>query len=162
MKSKKGKQLKNICLDESCYKIAYQPVFITINTDKKSKMFLNYDINSLIINSLLKNAEILNCSVPVYCLMPNHLHFLVYGKMEETPITEFVRRFKSYTSKMSKTDFGIFPLWQKRFYDHVVRKTESLINIGKYIYNNPVRAGLTKDPEQYQWSRILFDDEIFA
>ncbi len=114
------------------------------------------------IKSLLKNAEILNCSVPVYCLMPNHLHFLVYGKTEETSITEFVRRFKSYTSKMIKKNFEIFPLWQKRFYDHVIRKNESLINIAEYVYNNPVRAGLTENAEQYHWSGLFFKDDIFT
>ncbi|MGR3320146.1 MAG: REP-associated tyrosine transposase [Candidatus Anammoxibacter sp.] len=162
MKTKNGKQLKDIRLDEFCYKLRYQPVFITINADNKKELFLNHKINCFIINVLSKNAEILNCSIPVYCLMPDHLHFVVYGKADEVSITDFVRRFKGYTAKKIKKDFGIFPLWQKRFYDHIIRKNESLNQIAGYIYNNPVRKGLVVKPEQYQWSKILFEDEIFV
>ena len=106
MKTKNGKQLKDIRLDESCYKLRYQPVFITINADNKKKLFLNDNVNIFIINTLSKNAEIFNCSVPVYCLMPDHLHFVVYGKVDGISITDFVRRFKGYTAKMIKKNFG--------------------------------------------------------
>ena len=44
------------------------------------------------------------------------------------------------------------PFWQDESYDHVVRNREEFHRIGRYIINNPVRAGLAPDPQQFPWS----------
>ena len=43
-------------------------------------------------------------------------------------------------------------LWQESFYDHALRKEESLRRVAGYIWDNPVRAGLVEDPLDYPWS----------
>ncbi len=40
-------------------------------------------------------------------------------------------------------------LWQKSFYDHVIRKEEDLNSIAGYIFNNPVRKELVENYEDY-------------
>jgi len=51
--------------------------------------------------------------------------------------------------------FNVRPLWQKNFYDHIVRKEESILKIAEYILNNPVRKGMALRWESYPYSRMV-------
>ena len=93
-----------------------------------------------------------------YCIMPDHLHLLLsLTDNFDKRLQDWVSAFKRYTSKAISELVGIRPLWQKNFYDHIVRKEESLIKIAEYIVNNPVRKGIVDDWEEYRHSKI-FDD----
>jgi REP element-mobilizing transposase RayT len=50
---------------------------------------------------------------------------------------------------------NVKPFWQSNFYDHVVRKDESLLEICSYILNNPVRKGMVSNWEEYPYSQIV-------
>jgi putative transposase len=41
------------------------------------------------------------------------------------------------------------PLWQRYGYEHVVRDDEKTRVVARYIFENPVRAGLVRSPEEY-------------
>jgi hypothetical protein len=43
-------------------------------------------------------------------------------------------------------------IWQKRFYDFVVRSQAKRIEKLRYMHNNPVKRGLVLEPEQWKWS----------
>jgi putative transposase len=43
-------------------------------------------------------------------------------------------------------------IWQKGFYDFNIYSEKKLIEKLNYIHNNPVNAGLCKNPENYKWS----------
>lgn len=89
-----------------------------------------------------------------YCVMPDHVHVLV------TPdpggnVVNFVRAVKSRTSHAYSMVSGGTPLWQRGFYDHIVRRAESVAEVAGYILCNPVRAGLAEDVATYPfaWTR---------
>jgi hypothetical protein len=42
-------------------------------------------------------------------------------------------------------------LWQQEFFDHVLRSAESHDQKWQYVRDNPVRAGLVNDPDQWPW-----------
>jgi REP element-mobilizing transposase RayT len=80
--------------------------------------------------------------------MPDHIHLLLQDK----DIVDFVRLFKG---RMTPKAFAIEPgrrLWQRGFYDHALRKEESLEVVALYIWENPVRTGMVDDPAKYAWS----------
>jgi putative transposase len=79
--------------------------------------------------------------------MPDHLHLLLVGE-EYSPLTRFMKLFKQKSSFIFKKSHGD-PLWQKSYYDHVLRKEEALEEVALYIYNNPVRKGLVTDYKDY-------------
>jgi len=65
---------------------------------------------------------------------------------------EFIRLFKGrVTPRARKTEPGR-KLWQRSFYDHALRKEESVYQVTMYIWENPVRAGLVEEPYEYKWS----------
>ena len=47
------------------------------------------------------------------------------------------------------------PLWQPEFFDHLLRSDESLREKIAYVHNNPVRAGLVKDPKDWPYKGNL-------
>lgn len=88
--------------------------------------------------------------------MPDHLHVLLsLGEGYRKSLQNWVSAFKRYTSRAANELFDIRPLWQKNFYEHTVRKEESLFDIAEYILNNPVRKGLVQEWMQYPYCKIV-------
>ena len=77
--------------------------------------------------------------------MPDHVHLLV----RDDDTVEFVRRFKGRMTPLARKLERGRSLWQKSFYDHALRSSESVFQGAGYIWENPVRAGLTDSPEKY-------------
>lgn len=50
-------------------------------------------------------------------------------------IDDFIDKFKLKIVKFNKNN----PLWQRNFYDHVIRNEISYLRISKYILENPIR-----------------------
>ena len=44
------------------------------------------------------------------------------------------------------------PIWQKRFYDFNVARSEKRIEKLRYMHRNPVKRGLVTAPEEWSWS----------
>ena len=93
-----------------------------------------------------------------YCFMPNHVHLLVSGSAD-SQLGAFVRLFKQLSGYAAKQKLGA-PMWQISYYDHVLRHEEDLAHVARYIWNNPVRAGLVDVRSQYPYDgpRPLPDD----
>ena len=43
------------------------------------------------------------------------------------------------------------PLWQRSFHDHALRSNESVIDVGRYVLANPVRAKLAPHWSEWRW-----------
>lgn len=149
-------QRKQTHLRNFDYKGSGWVYFITICTANGQLYFLNEKITKIITDEMEFRRINQEIKLFCYCIMPDHLHMLLaltdsYLKS----LQNFVAAFKRYTSKAIHDLFGIKPLWQKNFYDHVVRKEESLLKISEYILNNPVRKGIVSNWESYQYSRMI-------
>ena len=80
-------------------------------------------------------------SVDSYVIMPNHIHMLLVidtdpnGRSMIAPtISTVVRLMKSAVSK----DVG-HSIWQRSFFDHVIRNEKDYQRIWEYIENNPIK-----------------------
>jgi REP element-mobilizing transposase RayT len=88
--------------------------------------------------------------------MPDHLHILIQGK-EGSSLGEFMRIFKQKSEYYFRKEADGF-LWQRSYYDHVLRKEESIEEVAKYILENPVRKGLVNNFVDYPFSgSMVFD-----
>jgi len=76
-----------------------------------------------------------------FVVMPDHLHVLVAGVDAKADLIRFAQRFKQRTVYDYKRAHGV-ELWQRSYFDHVVRSEERLPDIAEYIVANPVRANL--------------------
>jgi len=80
-------------------------------------------------------------SLESYVIMPNHIHLLLrvctdkYGRPLVAPtISRVIKQLKGIVSKQIGTG-----IWQKSFYDHVIRNREDYEEHLRYIYKNPMR-----------------------
>ena len=89
-------------------------------------------------------------SVDRYVIMPNHVHLLLskkssYGRADpsptgETNIIDVIGWFKFTTAKeIARMKIsGIASLWQRSFYDHIIRNEQDYYEIARYIEDNPL------------------------
>jgi putative transposase len=146
---------RNQRLDLELYTHANRVCFITICAHMKRSPFVRADLNQLILDVLHEEQEHQNCAVFSYCLMPNHLHFLISPCEDGISVLTFTDRFKGKSTNHSWTVGWRGKLWQPRYYDHIVRAEEDLRAIAEYIVNNPVRKGLVKRAEDWPWDGFM-------
>ncbi len=104
------------------------------------------------LHVLKKCKENSNCKILAFTLMDNHVHLLIKTSEEES-ISTVVQRITNsfvpwYNEKYSREGH----LFQGRFFSEPVENERYLLNAFRYILQNPVRAGMTRYVEQYEWS----------
>jgi putative transposase len=75
-------------------------------------------------------------------VMPNHLHGIIIldSSIENTKsISEIIRGFKTFSSKAINKirDVRGIPVWQRTYYDRIIRNELELDRVRQYIINNP-------------------------
>ncbi len=139
-------------LDEDSY-IGANAYSITPCCCDGQKLIVADDVACMIRTCLTRSAEATGFEVIAYCLMPEHAHLLVSTVKNVADLRAFVRLFK----QMSEFWFQLRRhkrLWQRSFYDHILRKEESLAGVTDYILHNPVRRGLVQDETNYAYSWV--------
>ncbi|HEY3398620.1 MAG TPA: transposase [Armatimonadota bacterium] len=86
-----------------------------------------------------------------YCLMPDHLHFLVAIDPGGSNVATIVRSFGIRVTMRTK-HLCAPPLFQRSFYDSVVREDDDLPERCTYVVNNPVRQELVADWRDYPYT----------
>lgn len=78
-------------------------------------------------------AIYLNVIIDEYIIMPNHIHMiLIINKKENSSISKIIQQFKGMVTKDLK-----YSIWQKLFYEHIIRNEKEYFMIKQYIINNP-------------------------
>jgi REP element-mobilizing transposase RayT len=104
-----------------------------------------------IVEESIEKIHILNpgVDVDIYSIMPDHLHLVLNltGRHGGRPLQEIIGRFKSYTDHYYRTHSPAFgpKLWQRGYYDHIIRNNDDLEPSRQYIQNNPLSWILNKD-----------------
>ncbi|MGC1653971.1 MAG: transposase [Candidatus Sulfotelmatobacter sp.] len=89
-------------------------------------------------------------------IMPDHVHLLLSplrdGEGWPFPLVDILQCLKSATAhRINKVLHHAGPVWEEESFDHVLRSDESLEVKCEYIRQNPVKAGLVRQPEDYPW-----------
>jgi REP element-mobilizing transposase RayT len=144
------KRRKNIRLSKEAYSSSSLIFSITICTKDRKPLFKDKNWAAMIIDTLKTGPLGKGVKCDAYCLMPDHLHLQV------SPINgnliDLINRWKSYTANLLQKHGLKGSCWQRSFYDHALRKEEDIQTTAEYIVNNPVRAGLVNNWEDYQFS----------
>ena len=158
------KERKNLRLAEYDYSTnGYY--FLTICTKEKQKILCDIvgdgvlDVPTIKLSAIGKTVEkyihsINNTeriSVNNYVIMPNHIHLLVFvdniNGTSKTPsptanaiIPHMVSTFKRFCNK----DIG-YNIWQRGYFDHIIRNEKDYTKHYNYIENNPLLWEREKD-----------------
>ena len=133
--------------------------YITICTERRLPLFGKIANGAVLLNCAGKMIEEkllnINCgavSVVKYCIMPDHVHMILLisenGTTQgsfPTTIPQIVQRFKTATTKqyIDGVKAGKYlpfdkKIWQKSFYDHIIRNEQGFNEICRYIDENPM------------------------
>jgi REP element-mobilizing transposase RayT len=150
--TKPYKPSNNLRLEPEFYERPDLVTFITIRAYGNQAPFLHAELNCMILATLQQEQDRLDCMIFTYCLMPDHLHYLISPKNEGVSVLKFTDQFKGKTTNSSWKLGRHGKLWQPRCYDHIVRQDEDLRRIADYILNNPVRKGIVSNAEEWPWN----------
>ena len=90
----------------------------------------------------------MNAQIDKYIIMPNHLHaiILLSGDHAGSPLPEIVGWFKTMTTNeyINGVKKGLYEpfekrIWQRSFYDHIIRDEDDYLRIWQYIDENPAK-----------------------
>jgi len=124
--------------------------FLTICALNRTRIFNDNQSVGLVLMALSRTADAQHFLVVAYCFMPDHAHMLVEGNHPGADFREFVRIFKQRSSFAWKRR-NRTALWQRSYFEHVLRDDEDTIGVAKYILENPVRGNLVQRPEDYPY-----------
>ncbi len=143
-------QRKGIRLPRTEY-LGRQAYFVTICCRQRKRFFADSLRANELVSTLRALGSDFRFAIHAFCVMPDHIHFLADGLADDCDLLAFVNCFKQQTAYSEKRKSHL-PLWQRYFYDHIVRPGESMDAVAWYIWMNPVRKGLCSDPAVYRFS----------
>lgn len=149
---------KNIRLPSENYH-GKREYFVTICCHKRLKLLADAGTAADILEQLRCSAEDASFAIHAYCAMPDHLHFLAAGLSDESDFLSFVHAFKQQTEYDYHQQMRR-PLWQSKFYDHILRSSAAIEDVAWYIWMSPVRQGLCSDPRDYPFTGSFTQESI--
>jgi putative transposase len=135
-------------------------ICITTDTHKRKSIFVSDDKVNKIYEALDEVYPKYDFRVNAFVIMPTHCHFIIVSQNND--LSDMMHDIKGIAAfKMLDSALIEGKLWQRGFYDHVIRNRKDLIEKLNYIHQNPIRAGLAKDISDYKHSsfRFYYDSE---
>jgi len=126
----------------------YHAILRGINRDA---VFLEDEDWQRFLYALFATKQASGCVVLAYCLMPNHVHLVISA--DDEPIGLVIKRLGVRYAGWFNRKYGrVGHVFQDRFKSRPVEDDADLISLLRYVWNNPVKAGLVKRPDEYRWS----------
>ena len=148
---------RSVRLREFDYGLPYA-YFVTVRCFEGRDFFKDQQLAQEVTNCLLELRSRSKTRIFAYCLMPNHLHLLLTPSENQVSVPKFMQIFKGKTTHIFWKYGFKGRLWQKSYYDHIMRSYEDLHETAKYILNNPVRKNMVTEISEYPFSGIV--DEL--
>ena len=126
--------------------------FVTVCVDKRRPLLARPEIISLLMDSWRKADRWL---VGRYVVMPDHLHlFCAPATMPITPLKQWIQFWRADVTRRWP-HLEEKPIWQKDFFDRQLRHGESYRQKWLYLWENPIKDGLVKQPEDWPFQGEL-------
>ena len=125
------------------------PVHVTARTHEGKPFFVQTTLADAVFRVLRSHERTLAA-----VLMPDHVHWIL-DCSEKAP--RAVADFKSLSTHLAWEEGHAGNLWQRSYFDRVIRGEEGIENTIRYVLANPVRARLVENAEDYPWSYERFE-----
>ena len=138
-------KLRRFYLDNHAY-------FATTVTNRRLKVFSDPSRAELLMRVNLNFQKQDYFSLLAFVIMPDHLHLLLLpdGGKNISQVMHSIKRSSARLIHQAEETSGT--LWQRRFFDRVVRSEKELLDTIQYIHNNPVVDNLVEQADEYPFS----------
>jgi REP element-mobilizing transposase RayT len=116
---------------------------------------LTADERAVCLECLDKSRAKHGFSLFAYVGMPDHVHLLLrpWGSSLPDLMGDWKNKCAVAVANKRRTRG---PIWQKRYFDFILRRASDFGDKLGYIHENPVAAGLVARPEDWPWSSAAF------
>ena len=126
--------------------------FITTVTEQRADLLTaNAD---LLWRSIHKINAIDEFKLIAWVLLPDHLHFVIHPGTQD--ISRLMQRIKLSFVRLyqERQDQSAHKVWQRRFWDHIIRDQRDMNAHIDYIHYNPLKHGYVHSPFEWEYSSI--------
>lgn len=124
---------------------------VTLRGNHKHAIFRDPADRGLLDGIVADAVSELAVRIHAYCWMTNHVHLL--AQVSNVPLGRFMLRISSRYARIFQAQLDTTGhLFERRYHAVLVDADRYLLTLVRYIHQNPVRAGLVKDPSEYLWS----------
>lgn len=114
-------------------------------------IFEDHEDNEKFLQTIKEYKEECRYEIYAYCLMGNHIHLLMKEGQEDLGM--IFRRIGAkyvywYNWKYQRNGH----LFQDRYKSEVVEDNRYFLTVLRYIHQNPIKAEITKDIQEFPWS----------
>jgi len=120
--------------------------FVTFNTWHRRKFLATADVQRRLVEFARVGQE-RGVAIGRYVMIPDHVHLFVRGA-HDFELAQWTRLLKR---SLSGVIAAPTPHWQKGFFDHLIRHSESYAEKWNYVSQNPIRAGLVRQGDDWPW-----------
>jgi len=126
---------------------------VSATANRGELIFKNKAMKNLFLDFLIKAKNKFGFSIAHFCIMGNHIH-LVIRPNDNThySLSKSIQWLLGNFSKAwNKAHRLKGHLWRARFFSRVIESDADFRNIMKYLNENPVKAGLVKRAEDWEY-----------
>ena len=127
------------------------PHHVTQRGVRRMDVFREEDDYHVYLDLVASSCRKAGTSVWAYCLMSNHVHFVMVPRDEDGLRGALAEAHKQYTRHINFREGCKGHLWQERFHSFAMDEHHLLAAV-RYVELNPVHAGMVKRAEEYPWS----------
>jgi putative transposase len=127
------------------------PHHVTQRGNRRERVFFedgDYQFYLKLISAAARRSA---TAIWAYCLMPNHVHFIMTPTDPDGLRATFAEAHRRYTARVHAREQWTGHLWQGRFSSTAMDEPH-LIAAARYVPMNPVRAGLVVRAQDWPWS----------
>lgn len=135
------------------------PHHVTQRGNRRQPVFFGEDDYRAYLALMQDACELAETAVLAYCLMPNHVHFIMVPRHDDGLRGAIAEAHRRYTRRINFREHWRGHLWQERFHSFVMDEAHLAAAV-PYVELNPVRARLCDRADQWRWSsaRARFAD----
>ncbi len=132
------------------------PYHVTVRTNNQEYFKLSHKSCWRILLARVKTVfETYRPEIVSFVLMSNHIHMILWTPFEN--IDEIMRELlKQFSFSVNQGARRINHVFGSRYRWCLIEKPNYLYNAYRYLYQNPLRAGLTDSVEDYRYSTLFY------
>jgi putative transposase len=127
------------------------PHHVTQRGNRRERVFFEDGDYVAYLDLISAAAKRAGTAIWSYCLMPNHVHFIMAPSTADGLRDTFAEAHRRYTARIHRRFEWTGHLWQGRF-SSVAMDDDHMLAAARYVPMNPVRAGMVARPEDWRWS----------
>ncbi len=129
------------------------PHHVTQRGNRRQRTFFQTDDYLKYLSFIAAAKPKAGCDIWAYCLMPNHVHFVIVPQNKHSLALMFKEAHRRYTRMINLRENWRGHLWQERFHSFVMDEPHLNATV-RYVELNPVSAGLCERPQDWRWSSV--------